>query len=327
MAMQIAPRARAARIIRGGKMRAGDLSANEDMGGLGTPAAGNFTVAFAPPSVLRRQTAAWGAVQAENVDVLRHEPFDYQFRASRHLLIASERVNRDDGETLVDGLPKSHLRAWNRKMTFIPAGYRFYGWQKPRSLSRGTHIYIDPRSPLLQSELRFAETQFRPHLFFFDRDLWETVLKLRLQVKNPCRSQSAYVEALSIALAYELMCMNESVSPLVSRLRGGLPGWQQKKLTQYIDEHLAEDISLSSLAEVAKLSPYHFSRAFKQSFGVPPHRYLTGRRIERAKSLLAERKLSVTEIGLDVGFSETSSFTSAFRKVTGETPSSYRRSA
>jgi AraC family transcriptional regulator len=73
------------------------------------------------------------------------------------------------------------------------------------------------------------------------------------------------------------------------------------------------------------LSPYHFSRAFKQSFGMPPHRYLTNQRIERAKSLLAARKLSVTEIGLDVGFSETSSFTSAFRKVTGETPTDYRR--
>jgi AraC family transcriptional regulator len=56
------------------------------------------------------------------------------------------------------------------------------------------------------------------------------------------------------------------------------------------------------------------------------YRYLTSQRIERAKSLLAERKLSVTEIGLDVGFRETSSFASAFRKVTGETPSDYRRS-
>jgi AraC-like DNA-binding protein len=58
---------------------------------------------------------------------------------------------------------------------------------------------------------------------------------------------------------------------------------------------------------------------------MPPHRYLTSRRIECAKALLAERKLSVTEIRLGVGFSETSSFTAAFRKLMGETPSDYRR--
>jgi AraC family transcriptional regulator len=297
------------------------------MADLGLPTTGKSIVAFAPPSILQRQAATWGAVQAENVEVLRHEPFDYKFNAaSRHLLIASERVNRDDGETHVDGLPRSHVRAWSKKLTFVPAGHRFYGWQKPRALSRGTHLYIDPRSPLLQAELGFAEIQFRPRMFFFDRDLWETVLKLRAQVRNAGLGQIAYVEALSLALAYELMRMNESAPALDSRLRGGLPGWQQTKLTQYIDEHLVENISLSSLAELVQLSPYHFSRAFKQSFGQPPHRYLTGRRIERAKSLLADRKLSVTDIGFDIGFSEASAFASAFRKVTGETPSDYRRS-
>jgi AraC family transcriptional regulator len=291
------------------------------------PVTGVPFVAFAPPSVVQHQTADWSTVRAHNVEGVRHEVFDFVLRAtSHHLLIANERAEWYDGESFVDGVPQSGVGVWNRKMAFVPAGSRYYGWRKPRALPRGTFLYINPRSSLLQSELRFAEIEFRPRWCFFDRDLWETALKLKAQVENSARNQSAYVDALSIALAYELMSMNESVSPLVSRIRGGLPNWQQNKLTQYIDAHLAKDISLSSLAELAQLSPFHFSRAFKQSFGVPPHRYLNSRRIERAKSLLANRKLSVTEIGLDVGFSETSSFTSAFHKVTGETPTDYRRS-
>jgi AraC family transcriptional regulator len=307
------------------KMWADAMLADAITRGLAAPPADNSVVAFAPPSVLQRRTATWSTVKVETTEVVRHEPFSYEFTARRHLLIASERVDRYDGETLVDGLPRSHLRAWRRKMTFVPAGCRFFGWQKPRALSRGAHLYIDPRSSLLQADLRFADIQFRPRLFFFDADLWETVAKLKAQVAHADRSQNAYVEALSIALAYELMRVNESVLPSVSPARGGLPEWQQKKLIQYIEERLAEDVSLSSLAELVHLSPYHFSRAFKQSFGMPPHRYLTDRRIERAKNLLAERKRSVTEIGLDVGYCETSSFTSAFRKLTGETPTDYRR--
>ena len=73
------------------------------------------------------------------------------------------------------------------------------------------------------------------------------------------------------------------------------------------------------------LSSYYFCRAFKQSFGIPPHRYHISRRIERAKTLLAEPAHSVTEIALELGFSETSSFSAAFRHVTGITPTEYRR--
>ena len=297
------------------------------MDGFGIPVTGVPFVAFAPSSIVQHRTADWIAIRADNIEGVRHEAFEFVLKAtSHHLLIANERAEWYDGESFVDGLSQSRVRVWNRKMAFVPAGSQYYGWKKPRALPRSTFLHLDPRSSLLQSELRFAEIEFRPRFCFFDRDLWETALKLKAQVENSARNQSAYVEALSIALAYELMRMNDSVSPLVSRIRGGLPNWQQKKLVQYIDDHLAEDISLSSLAELARLSPYHFSHAFKQSFGVPPHRYLTCRRIERAKSLLANRKLSVTEIGLDVGFSETSSFTSAFHKVTGETPTDYRRS-
>jgi AraC-like DNA-binding protein len=113
------------------------------------------------------------------------------------------------------------------------------------------------------------------------------------------------------------------IEPLV---QGGLAPCQQRVVADYIEEHLADSVRLATLANLAHLSPYYFCRAFKQSFGAPPHRYHTSRRIERAKLLLAQSRASVTEIGLTLGFNETSSFTAAFRKATGLTPTAYRRS-
>jgi AraC family transcriptional regulator len=95
-------------------------------------------------------------------------------------------------------------------------------------------------------------------------------------------------------------------------------------VADYIEEHVADNISLLTLAELARLSPYHFCRSFKQSFGMPAHKYHVNRRIERAKQLLGNRELSVTAIALKIGFSDTSTFCTTFHRLTGLTPSRYR---
>jgi AraC family transcriptional regulator len=110
-----------------------------------------------------------------------------------------------------------------------------------------------------------------------------------------------------------------------SPARGGLPVWQQRRVSDFIEEHLAEEISLTALAELVDLSLYHFARAFTHSFGVPPHRYHMARRMDLAGRLLRTPTLSVTQIGSRIGFREASSFTRAFRKLTGLTPTEYRR--
>jgi len=99
----------------------------------------------------------------------------------------------------------------------------------------------------------------------------------------------------------------------------------QHQFARTDDNDLLEDVPLAILADVVKLSPYHFVRAFKQSFGLPPHRYLSSLRMQRAKSLLANPAMSVTQVGFNLGFSDTSSFTTTFRKHTGLTPTAYRR--
>jgi len=93
----------------------------------------------------------------------------------------------------------------------------------------------------------------------------------------------------------------------------------------YIEENVDEQIPLETLAKMARLSPHHFCRAFRQSLGQPPGRYHGQRRVERAKTLLGQQTLSITEIGLSLGYSETSSFTAAFRRATGVTPTTFRR--
>jgi AraC family transcriptional regulator len=111
----------------------------------------------------------------------------------------------------------------------------------------------------------------------------------------------------------------------VASADGGLASWQQNRVAAFIDENLGQRIALADLARIARLSPFHFARAFKRSFGVPPHRYHRNRRIDRAKDLLAHSCHSVTEIALQVGFSESSAFATAFRRTTGFAPSEYRR--
>jgi AraC family transcriptional regulator len=281
-------------------------------------------VEISPPDIARRQSANWGAIQADTVRVTRRETFEYSFQARRHLLIAYERAERDDGETLIEGLPKSTLREFNRKLSFVPAGHRFYGWQTPRVLTRVTYFYIDSQDPLFDLESGITPT-ISPRLFFFDQAIWDTALKLKAEVGNSAPWSRPYAEALSLVLMHELIRLERTTSTAAGSLRGGLPVWQQKRVVEFIEEHLAEEVSLAALAELADLSLYHFARAFKQSFGAPPHRYHMARRMDHARALLQKPALSVTEIGIETGFRETSSFTRAFRKFTGLTPTEYRR--
>jgi AraC family transcriptional regulator len=282
-------------------------------------------VQFSPSDIVRRDIVTWNGVKADDVTVVRREPYEYQLSASCHLLIMAEHAERDDGETLVEGLPRSTLRKLSGRLSFVPRGHRFYGWQKPRVLTRVTYFYIDPCGPLLDPELRFAETDFKPRLFFEDAELWTIAAKLKARSGDLSPGRRQYAEALGILLAHELLRLNNGGVEEGAVVRGGLATWQKRRVADYVEEHLGENLLLSSLAEMARLSPFHFSRSFKQSFGMPPLRYLASRRIERAKTLLASREASVTQVGMAVGFAETSSFTAAFRKHTGQTPTAYRR--
>lgn len=108
------------------------------------------------------------------------------------------------------------------------------------------------------------------------------------------------------------------------RLKGGLAAHQQRLLIETIEHQLAEPLSIGQLAAQCALSPYHFARMFRESFGVPPHQYLLARRLDRARAWLRNSSMSLSDIALACGFTSASHFANRFRHAIGATPGAYR---
>jgi AraC family transcriptional regulator len=104
----------------------------------------------------------------------------------------------------------------------------------------------------------------------------------------------------------------------------GLPTMRLRRVTEFIDDNLARALPLADLSAEAHMSQYHFARLFKESTGLPPHRFVVQRRIERARELLAAGQLSIDAIARAVGFRTRSHFSMMFHRLTGNPPTVYR---
>jgi len=167
------------------------------------------------------------------------------------------------------------------------------------------------------------------------RDSWgvqdELVNQIGLSVLSemmcPTGAGRMLVETSSLLLAARLVHSHFETGLVRPPIRSGhrLDDGRLRRVLAYIEEHLAEDIAVADLANVACLSIFHFTRAFAATMGVPPHRYVSQRRLQSAKAMIAAGRASFSEIALDCRFSSQSSFTRAFRRATGMTPAEYRR--
>ena len=132
-----------------------------------------------------------------------------------------------------------------------------------------------------------------------------------------------YLESLLTLIAAEALREAWTETPALGE-RLSLPPAALRRVLDYIEENLAAELSLTDLAAVAGLSPYHFARGFRQDVGEPPHRYVLRRRVAMASGLLAKTNLPVADIAIRCGFSSASHFSTFFRKAFGTTPSRYR---
>lgn len=138
-----------------------------------------------------------------------------------------------------------------------------------------------------------------------------------------------YAESLATALAISLIRDHSSLGRKAARKAGrerggGLPRRALKEVIDYIGDNLEKDLTLAEMAGVAHMSPYHFSRLFKESTGLTPHRYVIERRVQRAKELLGSTALPIAEIAFSCGFANQSHLNRHFQRLLGVNPKALR---
>jgi AraC family transcriptional regulator len=142
----------------------------------------------------------------------------------------------------------------------------------------------------------------------------------------PTAAGRMLVETASLLLAARLVHAHLDTGPvrLPTESRHRLDDRRVMRVLDYVEEHLFDDIAVADLANVACLSIFHFTRAFSSATGVPPHRYISQKRLEHAKTMISAGG-TIAETAFACRFSSQSSFIRAFRRATGMTPAEYRR--
>ena len=147
--------------------------------------------------------------------------------------------------------------------------------------------------------------------------------QLRTELATERSPSALFSRSLAQALAVHLVRSYRAESQPGRRV-SALQAYKLRKVTDAMSAHLDADFSLAKLASLAELSEYHFSRLFKRATGTSPSQYFIRLRMVRARHLLLETRLSIIDIGLEVGYSSPSHFSQVFRREVGVTPSEFR---
>jgi AraC family transcriptional regulator len=212
-----------------------------------------------------------------------------------------------------------------------PAGIREEATRISRDFPEVLHIYM-PQHTFVQlgsNGLDCSAQNIRYEYLEFDPVIHRVTREIISELKNETSSGGLKIDALAVeligALSQDHMEVSRSRLPL-EFAKGLLDRQRLDRVLEYIEANLESDITVSDLADAACFSLFHFSRAFSLAMGRPPHTYLSERRLDRARHLLAYSDASLVDISLTCRFSGQANFTKAFKRAMGLSPGRYRRS-
>ena len=210
------------------------------------------------------------------------------------------------------------------EVLLLPAHYPSTGYD-PKEMDLLT-IYLEPGfvEQIARDLVVGERVELVPQFKLDDCFVGDISAYLLRETETNGTTGNLYAESLMTALAAKLIKNYSTARVLPHKYKGGLAKHKLRSTIEFINEHLSEDLSLNALAALCDLSLYHFVRVFKQSTGFTPHNYVMRERIERAKQLLRETNLTVTELAFQLGFADQPHFTKIFRQHTGATPTDFQ---
>jgi AraC family transcriptional regulator len=220
----------------------------------------------------------------------------------------------------------------SNETAIIPAGSSWVcgseGSEPPAMLL----LYLRPlfvRTAAGQLNFAHNEIGLTPQIGFKDKNICHVAMSLLHELNEANVVGRLYADSLAAGLAIQLARCYSSLKDIHVG-HGGMAPHKLRKAIALIDHHLSDEaegrVALRTVARAVRMSYFHFSRAFKQSMGMTATNYIAERRIERAKRMLEETELPISEIALRSGFSSQSHFTTAFRRLAGATPKVFRAS-
>lgn len=227
---------------------------------------------------------------------------------------------RGDGRFLFEGANAPSV--FTSSISYVPAGQYLRSRTRGVSYVRHLDLHFDVQTIRRQFGAALDDRRLEElRLVFQDQHLMAICQLLAAECMNPDPLHSLYGESLATALVAKLFGVKEAKS----RQRTKLSDQQLRLATEFIQDNFHTPIRLSELAELTGLSQLHFSRAFKETVGMPAHKWHQEIRVKRAQELLLKRNASLSEIATEAGFADQAHLTRVFKRVTGVTPAYWAR--
>lgn len=271
------------------------------------------------------QHRSWGRIDADLVRRTGLEREETNIAPRRHLILLNLRGKSERGEHFIDARPTSFIPRRPGAILFIPAGCSWKGWEGGDATAAYLSVSVDPAfvADLFdQTPSRLLPT-LSPDLGCEDAVMMNAARGIVGEVSHRNPLSHLMVESYVATIFAQLARRQRYVYPA---LKGGLASANLGRVLQRIDDELDSSLTLKQLASLAGLSIPHFCRAFRQSTGMAPYAFVIHRRVERARELLRNSQMTITEVALACGFSSSSHLSNVFRREAGTTPRKYRYS-